>query len=142
LGWPPENKLLVCWDETVAAQSGQFTNRRPKLTEGHGLFAGFKDSCDKPGLPPENADGVGEFEPSGWSVATTLATSYKQTTLKALGLSGINPFRVAAEPLFASQGCRCAPTTGLEFANAFGVLSKAKVWRIEQGESSPAIRRV
>jgi hypothetical protein len=32
-----------------------------------------------------------------------------------------NPFRLNHLFDFGSQGCRCAPTTGLELANAFGV---------------------
>jgi hypothetical protein len=36
-----------------------------------------------------------------------------------------NPFRVVTIFLkFISQGCRCAPTTGLELANAFGVFAQ------------------
>src|SRR6185503_12635828 len=58
----------------------------------------------------------------GWRAATTLGSKQKaKPTLKALGLCDINPFRVERMMVDFSQGCRCAPTTGLELANAFGV---------------------
>ena len=52
--------------------------------------------------------------PQGWSIATTLGTNGSDgSTLKALGMYGNNPFRVNENVSWLPQGCRCAPTLGL-----------------------------
>jgi hypothetical protein len=47
-------------------------------------------------------------------------------TLKGLAAHMPNPFRVDPVSFLEPQGCRCAPTTGLKLANAFGVTSNSR----------------
>jgi len=68
----------------------------------------------------------------GWSAATTLGRNHKcESTLKALGLSDINPFRVKSH-FFAYPRLSLRSNLGLELANAFGVRSSRSPDQIDR----------
>jgi hypothetical protein len=69
-----------------------------------------------------NAEGVGYFEPSGWSAATTLGTELQSMINPERVRQLLNPYRVRGFIPILTQGCRFAPTAGLKLAKAFGVM--------------------
>jgi len=87
-----------------------------------------------------NAEGVGQFQPSGWSAATTLGQERQNVlTLKALGVCGNNPFRVPQKFCWHDPGLslrsnrwaeiseRLRRKKRLKLANAFGVKNDADI---------------
>jgi hypothetical protein len=63
-------------------------------------------------LRATNAEGVGEFQPSGWSKATTLGRLPKIPSNPEQGSAIGERLQRFALISIRSQGCRCAPALG------------------------------
>jgi hypothetical protein len=70
------------------------------------------------------AEGVGQFQPKGWSEATTLGRRHIISVNPERVRRLANPFRVWTPFSLKDPGFSLHSNPGLKLANAFGVISK------------------